>query len=488
MTTQVVENLLKRKRDPDDKSYLNWRNVKQKSYGSEWIKLDPIQKLTDEPPIQVEFELSNTRPIKFTNLTRFHIKGAIQKREANGTTWSHCTVADAAKVCLAPDWFEKSLTGIDVYHDNTKVSCNDESALVSFHLNDLFYHYMGPMLKQFLAPEPGHPARCMPTQVGQWDFGATTPVMTEWTNYAAHIFKTTGFEFSYIPLFMFPFHQLPNYILDGSQQDLPFPRIGKLTVRFNFKSDQSCLFRRAADNTDTYRMILSQFYMTMEEDRPAVSVPRNTMKVLNFEGVTKDSRAEAIKDGESIWRTRFHSLPMPEQILIFALPRTVIGGTWKWQDKPTDPLFLKHNLQEVELSYNGENFVNKSPNFQHITNEMTSLKYLEDMYRYGLGGMRVDNRRLNWDNIRTAHENTLFPHVLINLTMNETGERMRPLNSERDRFFNNDAPLEVTLKFKSSGATPEATYMIYLLYPHDVNMMYDPKLNKFITKYKTGMS
>lgn len=484
--------LKKRRIDNSDNGYSfekdeKWRNAKQqKSFGTEWLKIEALQQ-TKGIPKQLEFELYGSRPLKFNGLTRFQVAGRFETKETNGTTWAVCEEAEAKRLLLAPNWFEMLLSSIDVFYGNDKISTHDVNSYVDFHMNTMAYYYMHPDLKKVLCPQACHPANHMPTKKGDFVWGNTEAetTMSGWEEYAKHVFlgADKNFEFQWVPLHVFPFYQHPNWILDADQTDLPFPHIGKMFVRFNFKEDQSCIFRRKAGNNKKYRFVIDKFFLWAEEDRQSPVSAKIPKRDIVFRGLSKDSRCESIMASDVTYRTRFQRQALPEQLMIVALSKNIISNTWKVSDIrfETDSIFLQHNISEVQVVYNGMTFVNKEPNFQQQSCELTYTKYMLDVLRNGIFGVAVDPSKITYDELKDSTR-MLFPHVLMDFTLNGTHERIQPIQSD-GTALKQDGAIEVNLKFNATGATADAAYVIFCIYK-DHTLVYDLKSDKFINRYK----
>lgn len=516
-TSSCGVNLLRKRPYAEDDLDYNWRNAKQqRSFGTEYIRFEPMGVL-EEQPKQIEIEISNSRPIKFDHQTRFQVKVELQTRnlapagsDADKRWHLLKTEVDKAdskeldEVCLAPNWFENLITSIDIYHQNNRVTAHDESPMIGFQLNTFLYHMSSPAFKKSFCPQNGHPGRGIPTKLGNWG-----PGKAEWKTYAAHLVKNNQFTFHYVPMHTFPFHQNPNWMVDGKQKDLPLDKIGKMYCRINFKNDWSCVWKKikkyaAADATRTtdinmkeYRIVLKELTLLAEEDRinPGMLQSKTSGNYRNggnapiaFYGVSRDSRCEAIKDGESVHRVRFQRNAMPETMFIFAVNRKVIGGTWNYQEvDDNQPLFMKHNIEEIQVTYDGQTFTNKEPNFMMFKHDQQALAYMENVMRHGYFGMHVDPDKINYEEIVREHENSLFPHIFVsfltNNNKNASLERIQTIQDTQGNAYKQDAAIEIQLKFDSNGAATNATYVVYFGYT-DVNMTWDPKSFRFVNRYK----
>lgn len=472
-----------------DDDFVNWRNAKtQKSFGTEWIRIEPESALEPQPR-QVCLELQSNRPFLFNNMTRFEIKVDFEKRStAAGATeaekkWKSVKAADADNMCLAPNWWEKLLSSIDIYHNNTPICNSDESNYVSYELSTFLYSMMDPFLKKFLAPQKCHPANGIPTKLDSWKPGGD-----EWKQYAAHLFAKAGPVFSYLPLFLFPFYQYPNFILDGPQAALPMHLIGKLTVRVNFRESWKNIFKVDAGCTDEFRVSLKSFALMMEEDRMngTMSIPKSvkpSQSQIVYKGVYKESRCETIKNKEQFFRVKFQRSPMPESLLLFAIDKNVIGGNYAFSSfDATKGLFLKHNITDVIVTFDDMKLCSKSPSFQELKYPFQCHSYIYNMLAKGPFGMMVDCNKIDYDSAANEHNDGLFPHVFLSFTLDQGRERIQPVQSD-GTAYKQDGSIEVSLRFNVEGATPDATYVIYFAFT-DYTVIYDVRNNRFLNRYQ----
>lgn len=467
-----------------------WRNAKnQKTFGSELLTINPTKDLPDVPK-QVEFEIAATRPVKFNNQTRFFIHLQLQKKaEGANATWVPAVAGDAQKIMLAPNFFEKMLSGFDFFLGNNRVNPHVEHPLLAYELNSFLYYMMSEPLKKVLFPRPkGHP--CIATNKKMLDFKSD-----EWTVNLAqkYYLSEKGLTFHYVPMHTYPFMQTPNFTLDCPQTDLPINHIGKMQFRFNFKDNYSDyviqkapVAENAQPDPNSYRFAFKKFYLLIEEDRqsPLTSkVPRN---VLEFKGITREARIESPKNGDAFHRIRFLETALPEQMLIFAVHKDLVNGTQKYQDYvATNPYFVQHNIKKIGFVYDGESFTGKEPNFLDFSHNSSALKYMEVAMKNGICGVMPNIDLITYDNAINEYRDTLYPHVLTDFTIEGTRERIQPMLSD-GTALKQDAPINITLFFHDSGSTSDAVYVIYFIFT-DYSMLYDYKTNKF-TKYHKSVS
>ena len=84
----------------------HWQvGTKQILQGSDYALVEPTSKI-ESVPTQVEFELPTKKSILFGSMSKFRILGGFQKLDTTDNVWKNLTAGEAAKVLLAPFWFE----------------------------------------------------------------------------------------------------------------------------------------------------------------------------------------------------------------------------------------------------------------------------------------------------------------------------------------------------------------------------------------------
>jgi hypothetical protein len=78
---------------------------------------------------------------------------------------------------------------------------------------------------------------------------------------------------------------------------------------------------------------------------------KKSSRILNYPGVTKLMLAETVSANSMFHKTRFLDIAASEGMFIFALPKDVIGGTYKFSSNTDGKIFRPLNLKEVSLSF-----------------------------------------------------------------------------------------------------------------------------------------
>ena len=461
----------------------SWKvGAKQNVLGTELVVYDPSTPKWDEFPQQVEWNLTSNRVFLFGPMTKFYVYGAFQKQVGGTGAWVPMVKEDAAKVMLAPNWYEWLIQEMAVYLGNKKITTNDEARHVWPFLNAYLMANMDKLPKSLLCPHPTAPGHCVPTKNTAW-----TITSAEWAAYGEKVFTGADIGFDYAPLGFFPFNQNSEFMVNGNVPcALPMSVLERLDVRFTFMRDQSHIFKKAADtNTDNYRFSMESMQLCVEEARLSANFDatftKKSSRILNYPGVTKLMLAETVSANSMFHKTRFLDIAAPEGMFIFALPKDVIGGTYKFSSNTDGKIFRPLNLKEVSLSFDNEGFASREPNFGMVENQFVEVKQLFDHYVNPPFGMTIDPDKLSLDLIRNCGANSVFPHAYINLCNFASKNRVTPVNKE-GAIMTATENLDILLKFGTGGATDGVTYFIYLFYS-DVNQILDMKTKQFSSPY-----
>lgn len=466
----------------------NWQvGTKQVVFGSDYDIVEPISKI--EPvPTQVEFELPTNKTILFGPMTKFRISGSFQTRASDDAAWAVvASDAEASKVFLAPFWFEMLIKEVAVFHNNYKVASSSETRFIAPFLHAYLHAYMEPTAKKILCPQDAHPAYCLPKDNEKW-----TIASEGYKNYAKKVFVGAGgINFEYTPLFLFPFYQGSNYMMEqnGVPRVLHMPTLGRIQIRFTFHDDQSRIFNNVANNTAQYRFAFSGFKMIVEQARlnpsmeKAIQAPK---KPLVFPGVTRLQLVETIPDASTTYRTRFQDIVMPESLFIFCLNKMVASGTYTFAKENVTNIFRTHNIQSVDLMFNGQRFAIQEPHLGTFRlDEMDTKQLLDHIYNPPFG-IRQDISLLTQASTAEGSSTTAFPHLYIPLTNGPSRQRIVPTQDGGSSMMKR-ADLEIDFKFTTDNSATNAVYVIYACYT-DVNMVYDHKNRVFYSPYLPYMN
>jgi hypothetical protein len=463
-----------------------WQQHKQQRLlGSDYVVIEPNNSL-DEVPTQVEFEINNSAPLLFGPMSKFQIRGHFDTRATDNDDWTVCSAAEASNVLLAPNWFEMLIKSVDVFHNNQRISASDEARFIPAHLNAMLYAYMEPTAKKLLCPQPVHPGYCVPVDKDSWKLDAEP-----YSSYAKRVFINLAFTFNYVPIFQFPFYQGSNFLTDGSTPRMvPMQNLGKLSVRFTFFDKQDHIFRNKANNTKKYRFAFTDFNLILEEARLAPTFERTLLaakKPLAYPGVTRLQLVESIPGGTAAFKTRFQDICMPEALFIFCLDKQVASGTYSFATSTKENVFLPHNINAVDLSFDGKRFSLKEPHFGNFREDIIEPKGLFDHLAVPPFGVNLDPAMASFTKLEEGGDHSAYPHIYIPL-VHYSGDKSRLIPAMDDgSCVAKRGDLDISFKFILNNSTADAVYVIYAIYT-DVAIILDLKNKYFMSPYLSNMN
>ena len=459
----------------------NWQKGKSQNVeGSEFVVIEPDSKWEDYPT-QVSFQLESNKPYFFGPMTKFNVTGSFKQKKTKTTGWVPMAAGDAADVMLVLNWFEMLIKEITVYHGNFKICTNNEAAQIWPFLNAYLYANMDKLTKKLLCPHPESSGHCVPSNNNVWDF-----TNADWLKYGAIVFGQETINLDYTPLHVFPLYQNADYVGKGNYPcALPINALGKLEIRLSFRKDVECIFKKKDPaSVVEYKFDIDNIQLCVEEARLSPSFDKaflNSKASLPYPGVTKIMMAETISSGAMVYKTKFQRVLAPEGLFIFALPKDVIGGEWKFESLTDGQLFKYHNIKSVSLMYKGESYDNKEPNIGMIEDNFIEIKNYVDHFSHPPFGMPQDPDKLTLALLKNGGKDSIYPHGSVNLCNSLDKSRLVPINEDGSILLS-EADLDINLKFNRGGATADVTYLMYLFYT-DVNLILDMKTKTFSSPY-----
>jgi len=459
----------------------------QKLQGTEFITIPASSKSST----LYEFELPNSNSVfLFGPLSGFKVKAVFEQKLDGATQYTAITADQYAKVQLQPNWFENLIKSIDVFNNNASVKCDDVPRYADHVLNTYLYANMDPEVKDYLAPNPHHPARCAPVK----QVGFPSAANSEWHEYSKHVFGKPSFEFRYVPMFVFPFFQHAYFGASGGKlpNALPMALLEKLRISISMKEDFKCILKKVGTDPDQnktdYRFRIISIDLVVEEARLQNQFEKLYTKKsgpIYFNGVTRYGRVENIAIGTLSYRTEIKNIDYPEGIFIFALNKKVIGGEFTYEDVTnpgTSPVFVNTNIESVDVTFNGLPLAVKVPNIGTIRDQTIEIKSLIDHREAPPFGIPQDPHILNMTQVIEAGEKTNYPHVYLNLCPSLKETRLIGIGDD-GKGINTPGNLELNIKFKPPSGSTDATYYIYLFHT-DINMILDPRTKSLTPYYK----
>ena len=462
-----------------------WRaGTKQNLLGSDYVTYDPIKPVEDQPTT-VEFEIISNQTLLFGPNTKFQFKIMVQEKESTTTgEWKDATAADNAdKMVMQPNFMGHLIKEIAVFHANNKLYTTDEARYISPYVDTFLYNYMDPLGKKLLCPQSSHPGNGTPNTIGGWSYDDAGK---EWADYSKAILTGKAITFDYVPMHLFPFFQRANFLIEQNiPSPLPMiPVIDKLLVRLSFNDKFDNIFKKKAGNNKLYRVIIDSVQLLVEQARLNPHFERtfySRKNQLPYAGVTKIMIAESIGASLLTHKARFQKVAFPEGLFVFALPQKCIAGTYPYQENADGNVFSQHNIEAIQMTYNGQSFYTKEPNFSMVEDNYMEVKQMVDHLATPPFGVRMDSKKVTLDSVKSGGKNTPYPHVYINLCNFNDKNRIVPLLNDGSVLAQNN-DLDITVNFKTGGAAANVTYFFYLFYT-DINMVLDLKNKKFYSPY-----
>lgn len=467
----------------------SWQRRKQSMLGSDLVILEPLGGLTvDRQPTQLDFELQSVRPFLFGPMSKFQISGGFEFQKEDEVAWNAVPLAHRAAMALAPNWFEMLVKSVDIFVGNVRITASDESRFIQPWLHAMLYRFMHPTAKKLLCPQPQHPAYCVP-DYGKDAWGVTSAA---WLAYAEKIFTANDVDFDWVPLHFWPLFQNANHMFDGQMpKAVPMPLVGKLHIRVVLHDTQDAIFRQLDTNKNKYRFSFDKFRLVIEEARLSYPFERSLLaskKMLAYPGVTRLQLVEPISEGTATYRTRFQEVFLPEGLVVFALPKTVSSGQYSFAKGTERSVFLPHNIDTLEISFDQKRFNLKEPNLgQFGAKELEAMQYYNHVFR-PMFGMAADADGLTIAALKDGGKDSAYPHIFVPLTVLDGDGRSRIVPALDDgSCLPKRADLDIFMRFGTDGSTSGAVYVVYAYYT-DVNLMYDPKNKFFLSPYGVVMN
>jgi len=444
---------------------------------------------TNKSSTLYEFELPGRQSTYlFGSRAGFKIKGVFECKAnaaAAATTYDKIAANDYKTFMLQPNWFENIVKSVDVFHNNTSIKCHDVPRYADTWLNTYLYSTMDKDIKRFLFPESGSPGRCVPTKLEGW----TLEEDSEWHDYSKHVLDKASLVFRYVPANTFPFYQQTNFGLDGEPAAIPMSILNKMCISIQLKDDFSVMWGQTTANTKVYRFRIESIELVCQEAKLNPTFEKQYLtrtKPLHYRGLTKFALVENIPPNVLQHRTQFPSVEMPEGLFIFALPKTVTGGEFKYVSVPPADLgkqiFKTHNIDVVDVTYKDMPLAIKTPNLGTVRDHMMEIgQYVDHMVKPPFG-IYQDLANLTLEDIKEGGENSLFPHIYLNFCPSGNTTRLAG-HGEEGKSSTRPGNLDLNIKFRGDGSAEDVTYFFYIFYT-DYCMVLDYKEKQFVPYYK----
>jgi hypothetical protein len=332
-------------------------------------------------------------------------------------------------------------------------------------VNSVLYVLMDDQSKHNLGQVSCHPIFALDPVRGSYGAGGAGDTFVD---YSRQVYGRE-FSFNWIPMHTFPFWQSTKYPMDEYASNIvPFHYTKHgVDIQLLLHRDQRVMFKQN-DTLDRLKFELIDFRLVVEEANLTPQIERALFsrgKVLKHQGVTKNATAENVQAGVMSHRVKFSDVYFPEGILIFAVPKKVVAGTYMYNDNtnPLRSLLADHHIQQVKLSFGGKDFYHKEPNDGQLMNPLINFKRMLDYLYSPPFGLKMDPKLVRPELLVGGCNGTAYPHVYINLRNTKDGERVAPVH-EDGSITALKKDLEIQLIFDALGATANVTYCVYTWY------------------------
>jgi hypothetical protein len=431
-----------------------------------------------------EFEFPHNGVLLFGPMSGFLVKGVFESKApgADDSTFVKLGADSGGNVALIPNWFEHLIKDISVYHGNVPVQTHDVPKHAEPFINTYLYAHMHSDTKDCLFPEPSNPGRCVGVSEKDWSFSDES---CTWRKYSEKAFENGKITFRFIPPFLFPFYQDPNFCATRRPPAaLPMQIIGKMSVSLMLKEKFDGIFLKPENNLNTYRFTIQSIQLVMEEARLNLSYERkflNRKEPILYPGMTRIGSFENIASGLLNYRCRFSNVPFPEGIFICALPKESLKPNYKWGGMASK-VFKEHRIDSMVFRFNNKALSIRTPNLGEFRHHIMRIRQFLDHHQNPPFGVYQDHGVSTFETTKYGGESTLYPHLYFNLTPSGNESRIIPVGDD-GHILSKPGDLDITFNFSTGGATNDAIYLIYIFYT-DVSVIFDVKNKQFKTVYR----
>jgi hypothetical protein len=371
---------------------------------------------------------------------------------------------------------------VDTYIGSQLIVTSDEGMYVPPFINTMLYAMMDKEQKRVLCPDATSPGYAAPTKVG--DEGWSLADGSEWRKYADQIFSDDGARFSHVFMQQFPMWQGSNYF-QKMPKVLTTSPLNPLKINILFSDFPDAIFKKKAGNAKLYRFKFKKFELWSEQLRVSPSMKASLHKerrMLNYPGVCRLTRSENIPSTLTIYRHTVQDVLFPEGVLIYALPKDVVGGSYKYKNNADGNVLSPNKITNVALQFGEEAYFWKQPNMGDVRDSIRELNSMVDYYSKPPFGIKVDPAKMTLDYLSNGFNDTPYPHVYLNLCNFADNSRIVPFLAKDATIVGKRNKLDIILSFDTGGAANDVTYIAHLFYT-DVNNCYDPKTHQFHSPY-----
>lgn len=471
----------------------SWKPKKSTELNSTFVVVEPIQKVDGDEPRQLDYEMKSTKVIKFGAMSRFLVTGAFMRKKATIPAdaannvdeqtfdWESIPAADAARVYVQPGWLDFLIKEINVYHNLQKIKTSEENRAITPHINRWMDAYQDKEVLKLSAPQAYHPNR----HIAPLRENSLTIDSQEWQDYAKTIFHENELTIDYYPR-IWPFVQHVNHLHKHACKALPMPLFQKLVVRMTFVDDMKCIFKKAAGNTDDYKFQFENVQLILEEAKLDYHKERalfSSKKLMSFPGLARITKVETFNPTSPTYKTHYTDVVLPDCLIVFAIEKKAANDQYKWSLDTEKNKYLKHNIKEVEITFNHQSFSVKQPspsNYEY--DDLFTNQTLHNHLKHPLFGLVPDKKKFDIELFAEGGNKSSYPAFIFPFSLFNGDSATRKVPALDDgSCLSKRSTLDLLVRFDNGGST-DAAY-VFVIYWNDHNLVYDPKNHIFFSPY-----
>jgi hypothetical protein len=148
-----------------------------------------------------------------------------------------------------------------------------------------------------------------------------------------------------------------------------------------FKKDLDQILKNRGTNQSKYRFCFQDIYLVVEKLKlhPSVFNTLTTKKgVIRYPGKTRISKMDNVPHGSMSYKAKIQGVQFPEGMFIFAVPKAVVDGNYKYSSNFDGNVFAKHNIKKVQFTFSRHSFVLDTISIGKINNNIIQKKLFYD--------------------------------------------------------------------------------------------------------------
>jgi len=182
-------------------------------------------------------------------------------------------------------------------------------------------------------------------------------------------------------------------------------------------------------------------------------------------------------------RTRFTDTHLPEGLLVVCLNKSLANNSYKFSaDKETN-MFLPHNIDLMEVSFNNMLFHSRDPTPNQINDDIFEKFHALQHLDSPIFGLIPDREQLTEANLREGGLHSSFPHIYFPFTLPKGGStsRMFPTHDEGTSIGKRGS-LDLMIRFGTDGSTKDSIY-VFIVFFTDTAIYFEPKHRQFLSAH-----